>query len=207
MSRSASTTLKKDRKSNSQTRLLPYTIYHHIRLSYDFGMGIMYMLIVVSMALKRAAAALLLLVAPRRQVQASAMDLRVISQMESTICLEVRVSSSNHHGGDQAEEWCGRPTHVDVMSKEKKNTRSCGALGRWNVGRSLSTQVSSLRSRSLPASQSKRERYSNSRLKQPAKTRLLFPQPFPALTTDPGGRPVLPLVFFFTFGLHKYVLG
>lgn len=116
------------------------------------------------MALKRAAAALLLLVAPRRQVQASAMDLRVISQMESTICLEVRVSSSNHHGGDQAEEWCGRPTHVDVMSKEKKkNTRSCGALGRWNVGRSLSTQVSSLRSRSLPASQSKRERYSNSR--------------------------------------------
>lgn len=111
-------------------------------------MGIMYMLIVVSMALKRAAAALLLLVA----------------QMESTICLEVRVSSSNHHGGDQAEEWCGRPTHVDVMSKEKKkNTRSCGALGRWNVGRSLSTQVSSLRSRSLPASQSKRERYSNSR--------------------------------------------
>lgn len=125
-------------------------------------MGIMYMLIVVSMALKRAAAALLLLVAPWR-VQASAMDLRVNSQMESTICLELCVSSSNHHGGDQAEEWCGRPTHVDVMSKEKKKTPvPVGLLvvGTLDV---LPTQVSSLRSRSLPASQSKRERYSNFR--------------------------------------------
>lgn len=93
----------------------------------------MYMLIVVSMALKRAAAALLLLVAPGWRVQASAMDLRVISQMESTIYLELRVSSSNHHGGDQAEEWCGRPTHVDVMSKEKK--KHPFLWGSWSLER------------------------------------------------------------------------